>query len=144
VMSTDDFGFRATPVKKSAPTGEAVHVYRDFADLGDGLKAYAFVIRTSSLSALSTGCSGGKNKVCSLVLEGGSSNAKAVDLATGALISPAGTSQLRIDATDVAEPSGGSVPPDTYAVSISGMFSYSLGTSASQLPITAGNVRVIS
>ena len=57
--------------------------------------------------------------------------------------SPTGSSSLRIDATDVAEPVGGSVPADRYAVGITGSTTYSLGSPAAQVPITAGNVRAL-
>jgi hypothetical protein len=52
-------------------------------------------------------------------------------------------STLAVSATDRAEPSGGSVPPDSYAVAVTGAVSHSLGTPSGQVPLLRGNIRVL-
>ena len=134
-IATDDFGFMARPgAKKAPPIGDAIHVYRD--------EFYAYVVKSSSLTSLSRSCTGGKDKVCTAVVEADEASTTKIELANGYITILAGTSQLRVDATDVAEPSGGSPPPDTYAVNITGGTPYSLGTSALQLLINTGNIRI--
>lgn len=130
--STDDFAFQAKPVRKAPPAGDALHVRR--------AGGTAFVNHTTTLTSLTAGCSGGKTKVCATTVEGSSAARWQVDLATGAVTSPGGTSTLRLDATDAAEPDGSGV--DRYAVTLGAPDSYSLGAPASQLLLSAGNVRV--
>jgi hypothetical protein len=137
-----DFAFRAAPGKKGgAPAGDAVQVWRQLADLGGGggMRSYAFVVNTSSLSSLTTSCSGKSVKVCSAVIQGGSATTAAVDLITGAVTAVVGTSTIRIDTTDNAEPSGSS---DRYAVSIVGPRSFSVGSATDQRLLTGGNIRI--
>jgi hypothetical protein len=104
----------------------------------------ATVVQTTALTALSVTCSPGKTKTCGATVQGGTASTTTVNLTTGVVGSPGGSSLVRVDATDVGEPVNGGVPPDTYAAGITGTTTYNLGTPSSQIPITAGNVRVIS
>ena len=135
-INTDDFGFMARPgARKAPPIGDAIHVFRQ--------GAFAYVLKSTSLTSLSRSCSGGKDKVCAATIEASGATKIAIELATGIVTTPVeGPSQLKVDATDVAEPGGSTVPPDTYAVNITGATTYSLGTSALQLLINAGNIRI--
>ena len=137
-IGTDDFGFMARPgAKKAPPIGDAIHVFRD--------GSYAYVVQSSSLTSLSRSCTGGRDKVCTAAIGASGATTIAIELATGIDTPVAGPpSVLKVDATDVAEPSGGTAPPDTYAVHITGGTTYSLGTSALQVLINAGNIRVPS
>ena len=82
--------------------------------------------------------------MCSAAIEAAGASTIAIELATGATTTVPGTSLLKVNATDVAEPSGGSAPPDTYAVDIIGDTTHSLGTPTGQLLINAGNIRIPS
>jgi len=77
-------------------------------------------------------------------VQAGAASTQTVDLATGAVSAVVGVSALRIDATDAAEPSGGGVPPDRYAVAITGATPHAVGTPGSPVLLTQGNVRVPS
>ena len=78
-------------------------------------------------------------------MQAGAASTQTVDLATGAVSAVVGVSALRIDATDAAEPSGGGVPPDRYAVAITGATPHAaVGTPGSPVLLTQGNVRVPS
>lgn len=141
-LTRDDFGFAASPVKKAPPSGDSIHIFRNLADLGTGLRPYAFVVHSTTLDSLSRSCSGGKNKVCGATVIASDAATTVIDLSDGATTLIPGTSQIRSDATDFAEPIGSSVPPDTYAVLITGSTAYSLGTPSAQLTITMGNIRI--
>jgi hypothetical protein len=136
VGSADDFAFHATGPKKGVPAGEAVHVFVD--------GGTAYVVRSTAITSLTRDCSGGSQKVCTVTLVAGSASTVAVDLQTGVVSAVPGTSTIQIDATDAAEPIGDGVPPDRYAVAISGDTAYTLGAPASQPLISYGNVRVPS
>jgi hypothetical protein len=129
VGSSDDFGFQAKAAKKGAPlTGDAVHVFV--------LGGTAYVVQSSSLTSLARSCTGGNPKVCTVTVQAASAATSTVDLTTGVVTPVAGTSTIRVDATDAV--------PDKYAVSITGATPYSLGTPGAQIPVSAGNVRVPS
>jgi hypothetical protein len=130
-----DFGFTAAAQRKGA-SGDAVQVFRS--------ATTATVVRTSSLTSLSISCTATKPKVCSATVQGGSASTAIVNLATGALSAVVGSSSMRVDATDAAEPVNGSVPPDKYAVGITGATTYVLGAPSAQVLIGAGNVRIVS
>jgi len=98
----------------------------------------------TSLISLSRSCTGGNPKVCTVTVQAGAASTQTVDLATGAVSAVVGVSALRIDATDAAEPSGGGVPPDRYAVAITGATPHAVGTPGSPVLLTQGNVRVPS
>lgn len=115
--------------------GDAVHVF-----VSGGT---AYVVQSSSLTSLSRSCTGGNPKVCTAIVQAGSATTTAIDLATGTASAVPGTSSIRIDATDAAEP-GDATPADRYAVAISGATGYALGTPESPLPIGYGNIRVPS
>lgn len=82
--------------------------------------------------------------MCAAAINAAGASKIAIELATGIDTALSGTSLLKVNATDVAEPSGGSPPPDTYAVDITGGTTYSLGDPALQLVINGGNIRVPS
>jgi alpha-tubulin suppressor-like RCC1 family protein len=128
----DAFAFQARPVRKAAPSGDALHVRR--------AGGVAYVNHATTLSSLTTGCSGGKAKTCTAAVEAASTARWHVDLGTGAATPLAGSSSLRIDAVDVTEPDGTGV--DRYAVALGAPDAYSLGSTATPVVITAGNVRV--
>jgi hypothetical protein len=130
--ATDDFAFQAKPVRRAAPTGDALHVRRS--------GGAALVTHTTSLTSLATGCSGGKAKVCTAVVEGASAARWSVDLADGAVTVLAGGSTLRVDATDAAEPDGAGA--DRYAAALGAPDSYVVGSPAAQVVLTRGNVRI--
>jgi hypothetical protein len=138
------FAFRATPAKKGAPTGDAVQVFRQLANLGSGTRSYAFVVRTAALTSMATSCTAKTPKVCSTTVQGGGATTVAVDVETGAVQSVAGTSTIRVDATDAAEPVGATVPPDRYAVAVTGPRPFAAGTPTSQVLLTGGNIRVVA
>jgi alpha-tubulin suppressor-like RCC1 family protein len=126
--SDDYFAFQAKPVRKAPPAGDALHVRRS-----GGL---ALVDHTSTLGLLTAGCSGGKTKVCSTVVEGSSAARWQVDLATGTVTPLAAGSTLRVDATDATEPDG--TGADRYGVTLGAPSSYTLPSSL----LSAGNIRV--
>lgn len=130
--AVDDFAFQVRPVRRAAPAGDAVHVYRSGPS--------AMVVKTDALTSLSRNCTGGKAKVCTATIEGSAADRWSVDLATGAVAVLAGTPDLRIDATDAAEPDGAG--SDSYAVAISAPDSYSRGSAAAPIWLAAGNVRI--
>lgn len=135
-----DFAFRVSPAKKGAlPAGDAVQVFRQQADLGGGPRPYAFVVSTSSFTSFARTCAGRSVKVCSATIHGSAATTVAVDLETGAVVPVDGTSGIRIDATDNAEPAGTS---DRYAVSVTGDWPVAIGTPTSQQLLTGGNVRI--
>ncbi|HVF76406.1 MAG TPA: Ig-like domain-containing protein [Acidimicrobiales bacterium] len=129
VGSSDDFAFRARPVRRSTPAGEAVHVYRAVTDLGDGPRLYAFVVRSTSLSGLANSCGGGKTKVCTTTVDAAGLSWTAIDVATGVAQPVTGAATMRITATDGT--------PDQYGVTIG---SYTVPSS----PLSAGTVRIPS
>jgi alpha-tubulin suppressor-like RCC1 family protein len=135
-VSTEDFGFLAKAVKKGGPAGDVVHVF-----VSGGT---AYVVQSSSLTALSRSCTGGSTKVCTVTVQANAATTTTVDLTTGATTLLVGTSTVRVDAIDAGEPIGPGVPADRYAVAISGATTHTVGTPGAQLPITAGNVRVPS
>ncbi len=136
VGASDSFGFQAVPARRGAPTGDSIHVYR--------ANGYAYVVRSSTITSLTVTCTSGKTKTCSATVQASGATTTPILLGDGTVASPTGNSSLRVDATDVAEPSGATVPPDRYAVAVSAgsTTTYLLGTPASQVLITAGNVRV--
>jgi hypothetical protein len=136
VGQDDDFGFQAKASKKDGPTGDAVHVF-----VAGGS---AYVVQSSSLTSLSRSCTGGSQKICSTTVQAANATTFIVDLSNGTVIAMPGTSSIRIDATDAAEPAGGSTPPDRYAVAITGATTHTLGSPTAQLLIGYGNVRVPS
>lgn len=136
VGSTDDFAFHVTAPRKGGPVGEAVHVFVD--------GGTAYVVRSTAITSLTRDCTGGSQKVCTVTVMAGSASTVAVDLETGAVSPVAGSSTIRIDATDAAEPTADGVPPDRYAVAITGGTAHTLGTPATQPLISYGNVRVPS
>ncbi|HCU51295.1 MAG TPA: hypothetical protein DGG94_16115, partial [Micromonosporaceae bacterium] len=136
VGTTDDFGFQAKPIKKEGPAGDVVHVF-----VSGGS---AYVVQSNSLLSLSRSCTGGSQKICATTLQATGALTYQVDLTSGTEVALPGTSSIRVDATDAAEPVNGSVPPDKYAVSISGATTHTLGSPGSQLPISRGNIRIPS
>jgi alpha-tubulin suppressor-like RCC1 family protein len=123
----DDFAFAARPVRRAAPTGDAIHVRRS--------GGAAVVDSISTLTSLAITCSGGKAKACSSVVEGSPAARWQVDLATGTVTALAGGASLRIEATDAIEPDGAGA--DRYGVGISPD-----GYAANALLI-AGNIRIV-
>ncbi|HZN19292.1 MAG TPA: tandem-95 repeat protein [Micromonosporaceae bacterium] len=136
VGAGDAFGFRAVDPRKGAPTGDVVHVF-----VSGGT---AYVVQSATLTSLTRSCTGGNPKVCTVTVAASGATTSAVDLLTGLVSAVPGTSAVRVDATDAAEPSGGALPADKYAVAITGATSYALGTPGSQLLVNVGNVRVPS
>ncbi|MGH3646150.1 MAG: Ig-like domain-containing protein [Micromonosporaceae bacterium] len=130
VGDADDFGFAVTAPKKGGPTGDAAHVFVS------GNTAY--VVRSASITSLTRSCTGGSQKVCTVTVIAGNASTVAVDLTTGAVSAVAGTSTIRIDATDPGAPS------DTYAVAVTGGTTYTLGAPGAQQPLSYGDVRVPS
>ena len=130
----EDFGFQAVPQKKGPPVGDATDVFRPNSGI-------VYVVHSSTPGSLTTSCTS-KPRICTLALAAGSATTTAVALVTGATSAIAGTSLLQVNGTDVAEPVGGSVPPDKYAVAITGGTPHQLGTASAQLLISAGNIRV--
>ncbi|PVG83399.1 hypothetical protein DDE18_08915 [Nocardioides gansuensis] len=124
-------GFRAVPVRRSAPTGNAVAVVPTLTGVA--------IVEASSLSTLATECSG-KPKVCSATVLADGATIRAVDLATGAVGPAAPAASLRLDVRDVAEPGTG---VDTWALSVTGGVTDALGTPTSQVVVERGNARVI-
>ena len=138
------FAFTAKADRKAGPSGDAVQVWRTSTDVGNGPRDYALVALGSTVGTLSTGCSGGKTKACSVDLGVTGATTTAVDLLTGGLTPLAGTARIEVWATDVAEPVG-SVPADRYAGTVSGSpWPFTLGSKGDQKAITSGNVRVPS
>ena len=135
------FAFTAKTNRKAGPSGDAVQVWRTTADLGSGPRDYALIARGTTLSALSSSCEG-KTKACTVSVSVSGATTTAVDLTTGGLLSLSGTSAFTLWATDAAEPAGDAVPPDRYAVSITGAWPFALGARTDQKLLTAGNVRV--
>ncbi|MDQ3758271.1 MAG: hypothetical protein M3394_10530, partial [Actinomycetota bacterium] len=127
--AVDDFAFQAKPLRKGATEGDAVHVRR-----AGGL---AVVNASDTLTALARSCSGGKAKTCSAVIDGSSATRWQVDLADGTVTPLAGTSTLRVEATDAAEPDG--TGADRYGIAIGAPDGYSL----SSLLLSAGNIRIV-
>lgn len=136
VGASDDFAFQVKSSKKDAPSGDVVHVFL--------AGSTAYVVQSSSVTSLARSCTGGSQKVCTVTIQAGSASVSSVDLSTGAVAAVAAGAAIRVDATDAAEPSGGAVPPDRYAVSITGPVPYTLGSPGAQLLISYGNVRVPS
>lgn len=134
VGGSDGFGFQAVPVRKGAPVGDAIHIYR--------ANGYAYVVRSSSLTSLTVACTSGKARTCSATVQAGGATTTPVLLGDGTPGSPTGSAQIRVDATDVAEPVGGSVPPDRYAVAVTGPSAYTLGSPTGQVLLTGGNIRI--
>jgi len=132
----DGFGFMAATQRKGGPLGDAVHVVMTATS--------ATVVQTSTLSSLTTSCTGGSVKVCKTTVLATGATTRQVNLDTGAVTSLGGTSAIRIDATDAAEPVGSAVPADRYAVAVTGAVSRTIGTAAAQVLISEGNVRVPS
>lgn len=128
-----DFGFSAVPQKKGA-SGDAIEIFRS--------ATTATVVTAPGLSSLSTSCTTTRPKVCSATVQATSAATVTLNLSTGAVAALTGNSQVRIDATDVAEPVGGSVPPDKIALAISGTTSFTLGSPTNQQLISAGNIRI--
>jgi alpha-tubulin suppressor-like RCC1 family protein len=136
VAAGEDFGFQLTPRRKGSPTGDAVHVVPGVVT--------ATVLTSTSPASMSVTCSGGGSaKACAASASLGSASAVAVDLVTGTVSAVAGTSNLAVNATDRAEPSGGSVPPDGYAVAVTGSVPHTLGSASSQVTISRGNIRAL-
>jgi alpha-tubulin suppressor-like RCC1 family protein len=134
VAGSQDFGFQLSPRRKAAPVGDAVHVVP-----GAGS---AVVVTSAAPTSLSVSCSG-TPKACAVAASLGSASAVSVHLGTGVVTALAGTSSITVSATDRAEPSGSSVPPDSYAVAVSGAVSHSLGTPSAQVTLSRGNIRAL-
>jgi len=126
-----DAGFQAVPVRRAAPTGNAVVVVPAFGGLA--------ILETSTLTSLEISC-GGKPKTCGATLLAVNATLRPVDLVTGTVGAPMGTADLRLDTRDLAEPGVG---VDTWALAVTGGITDSLGTPTSQVPIGYGNVRII-
>jgi hypothetical protein len=120
-VSGDAFGFQVRPVKKGAPTGNAVHVV-----VAGGV---AKVIAATTFS-LTTSCAGNP-KVCQATIQAPTTTVSQVDLTTG-VMTTLGSSTLRVDAT----------APNRYAVAVTGSVTRSIGTPAAQLVIDGGAVLV--
>lgn len=121
----DDFAFVATPASRSTPaSGSAVHLWRSG-------PSTVTVARSSTLSAFTVSCTGGKNKVCSPSLSATGAASFTVYLASGAVTSGPAPSTISVAAT----------VPDRYSVSITGAVTYSLGSAASKATLTGGVIR---
>lgn len=136
VAAADDFGFQVKAFKKDVVSGDAVHVF-----LSGGS---AYVVQSSTLLSLLRSCTGGSQKVCATTVQATGASTFLINLTDGSVISLPGTSSIRIDATDAAEPVGGNVPADRYAVSITGATTHTIGAPGSQLLIGRGNIRIPS
>lgn len=137
------FAFQGRTDRKTGPSGSAVQVWRVETDLGSGVRPYALIARSGTLSELTRSCSG-RTKTCSASLRLEDAVVDAVDLGTGGLSSVPGTAGISLWATDVGEPSGTTVPADRYAVSVTGPQPFSSGTATSQQQISRGDIRIIS
>lgn len=126
-----DAGLAAVPVRRAAPTGNAVVVVPAFGGLA--------IVEASSLTSLASSC-GGKPKTCAATVLATGATIRTVDLGTGAVSPPSGSVDLRLDLADLAEPGTGT---DTWALALSGGIVDSLGTPTAQVPIGSGNVRVV-
>jgi hypothetical protein len=124
----DDFAFQAQDSKKGAPGGDALHVFVS--------GSTAYVVSAPALTSLTRSCTGGNPKVCTVTIQASGASVTAIDLTTGVASAVPGTATIRVDATDGT--------PDRYAVAITGAVTYSLGTPASQVTVTAGEVRIPS
>jgi hypothetical protein len=124
----DDLAFQAKAQKKGAPVGDVVHVYVS------GTTAY--VVSAPGLASLARSCTGGNPKVCTATIEASGASVTAIDVTTGVATAVPGTASIRVDALDGT--------PDRYAVAITGAVTHSIGTPASPVALTTGEVRIPS
>lgn len=116
----DDFGFAAQPAKKSAPTGNVVHVVQS--------GGTAVVVASTGLTSLSTSCN--SSKVCKAAITA-SAQATSVDLTTGAtaVVGTASVTQYPLE-------------PNRYAVTLTGAVSRTIGTATSPVLIDFGIIEI--